>query len=98
MPPILVHTSEALFRKYSTTAKAINDTAHDTIHDTIHDNKFIAIENLSHRVLWLLNNEMSKDELMAALELKNRDNFQKTYIKPAVEVGLIELTLPAKKT
>jgi hypothetical protein len=28
---------------------------------------------------------------MAALELKNRDNFQKTYIKPAVEDGLIEM-------
>ena len=41
---------------------------------------------------------MSRNELMAAMELKNRDNFQKTYIKPAVEVGLIELTLPAKKT
>ena len=35
---------------------------------------------------------------MAALELKNRDNFQKTYIKPAVEDGLLELTLPDKKT
>jgi hypothetical protein len=42
----------------STTAKAIHDTAHDTIHDT----KFIAIENLSHRVVWLLNNEMSRNE------------------------------------
>ncbi len=41
---------------------------------------------------------MSRDELMAALELKNRDNFQKTYIKPAVEDDLIELTLPDKKT
>jgi predicted transcriptional regulator len=41
---------------------------------------------------------MSRDELMDALELKNRDNFQKTYIKPAVEDGLIELTLPDKKT
>ena len=50
----------------STTAKAIHDTAHDTIHDT----KFIAIENLSHRVVWLLDNEMSRNELMAALELK----------------------------
>ena len=98
MLPILVHTSEALFRKYSTTAKAIHDIIHDIIHDTIHDTKFIAIGNLSHRVVWLLNNEMSRDELMAALKLKNRDNFQKTYIKPAVEVGLIELTLPAKKT
>jgi len=96
--PILVHTSEALFRKYSTTAKAIHDTAHDTAHDTIHDNKFIAIENLSHRVVWMLNNEMSRNELMAAMELKNRDNFQKTYIKPAVEDDLIELTLPDKKT
>ena len=39
----------------SATAKAIldtaHDTAHDTIHDTIHDTKFIAIENLSHRVV-----------------------------------------------
>ena len=50
----------------SATAKAIHDTAHDTIHDT----KFIAIENLSHRVVWLLDNEMSRNELMAALELK----------------------------
>ena len=41
---------------------------------------------------------MSRNELMAALELKNRDNFQKTYIKPAVEDGLLELTLPDKKT
>ena len=46
----------------STTAKAL--------HDTIHDTKFIAIENLSHRVVWLLDNEMSRNELMAALELK----------------------------
>ena len=38
----------------STTTKAIHDTAHDT--------KFIAIENLSHRVVWLLNNEMSRNE------------------------------------
>jgi hypothetical protein len=68
------------------------------IHDTIHDTKFIAIENLFHRVVWLLNNEMSRDELMATLELKNRDNFQKTYTKPAVEDGLIELTFPDKKT
>ena len=68
------------------------------IHDSIHDTKFIAIENLSHRDVWILNNEMSRDELVAALELKNRDNFQKTYIKPAVEDGLVELTLPDKKT
>lgn len=68
------------------------------IHDSIHDTKFIAIENLSHRDVWILNNEMSRDELVAALELKNRDNFQKTYIKPAVEDGLVALTLPDKKT
>jgi ABC-type transport system involved in cytochrome c biogenesis ATPase subunit len=41
---------------------------------------------------------MIRDELMTALELKNRDKFQKTYIKTAVEDGLIALTLPDKKT
>ena len=40
--------------KPSATAKAILDTIHDT--------KFIAIENLSHRVVWLLDNEMSRNE------------------------------------
>ena len=38
----------------SATAKAI--------HVTIHDTKFIAIENLSHGVVWLLDNEMSRNE------------------------------------
>ena len=38
----------------STTSKAI--------HDTIHDTKIIAIENLSHRVVCLLNNGMSRNE------------------------------------
>ena len=33
-----------------------------------------------------------------ALELKNRDNFQKSYIKPALNADLIALTLPDKKT
>ena len=41
---------------------------------------------------------MSRDELMDALELKNRDNFQKSYIKPALNADLIALTLPDKKT
>ena len=63
------------------------------IHDSIHDTKFIAIENLSHRDVWILNNEMSRDELVAALKLKNRDNFQKTYIKPAVKDGLMRIDI-----
>ena len=33
-----------------------------TTEKTIHDTKFIAIENLSHRVVWLLNNEMSRNK------------------------------------
>ncbi len=76
----------------------IHDAIHDAIHDTMHDFDFMAIENRSHRVVWLLKCEMSRDELMAALKLKNRDNFQKTYLKPALKNNLIELTLPEKKT
>lgn len=33
-----------------------------TTEKAIHDTKFIAIENLSHRVVWLLNNEMSRNK------------------------------------
>ena len=75
-----------------------SQTAHDTIHDTIHDSSHFALANLTHRLVWKIQGEMSRDELMVTLELKNRDNFQKSYIKPAIEDGLIENTLPDKKT
>ena len=38
----------------------------------------------------------SRKELMDALQLRGRDNFEKLYHLPALEAGLIERTIPDK--
>ena len=45
-----------------------------------------------------LTGEMSRAELQAALSLTHRDYFTATYLRPALEAGLIEMTLPDKPT
>ena len=37
---------------------------------------------------------MSVNELLDALKLKNKDHFRKAYLKPALKVGFIEMTIP----
>lgn len=39
---------------------------------------------------------MNRDELQAALKLKDRKSFRERYLKPALEAGLIEMTIPGK--
>jgi ATP-dependent DNA helicase RecG len=65
-------------------------TMHDTIHDTIHDKIQVT------KLLKILRGEMSREEILSKLELKNRDNLRRVYLKPALESGFIELTLPGK--
>ncbi len=38
----------------------------------------------------------SRKELMLSLTLRGRDNFEKLYLSPALEAGLIEYTVPEK--
>ena len=45
-----------------------------------------------------LTEEMSRAELQAALSLTHRDYFTAAYLRPALEAGLIEMTLPDKPT
>ena len=45
-----------------------------------------------------LTREMSRAELQAALNLTHRDYFTAAYLRPALEAGLIEMTLPDKPT
>ena len=40
--------------------------------------------------------EMSRKEIQTKLKLKSRDNFEKLYLKPALENELIEVTIPDK--
>jgi hypothetical protein len=44
------------------------------------------------------NREMSISELMHELGLKHRPSFRERYLDPALEMGLIERTIPGKPT
>lgn len=40
--------------------------------------------------------EMKRTEIQTALGLRHEDNFRENYLTPALELGLIEMTLPTK--
>ena len=44
----------------------------------------------------VLKGEMSRNEIMAELKLKDREYFRKKYLNPAIENGLVEPTIPDK--
>ncbi|HEY5492943.1 MAG TPA: ATP-binding protein [Gemmatimonadaceae bacterium] len=48
------------------------------------------------RLLGVLHGTMSRGDLQEVLELKNAEHFRKTYLVPALEAGLIEMTIPDK--
>ena len=47
-------------------------------------------------MLLKLKTEKNKRELMVALKLTGRDNFERLYLRPALDQGLIEMTVPGK--
>jgi hypothetical protein len=62
----------------------------DTMQDTMQVN--MQVKNL----IYVLENEMDRQELQKRLSLSNRDNFRINYLKPALEQGFIEMTIPEK--
>ena len=49
------------------------------------------------RLMFALGNEtLSAKELLARLDLKHRPTFSNNYLRPALELGLIEMTVPDK--
>jgi hypothetical protein len=40
--------------------------------------------------------EMSREEIQQALGLKDRKSFRTSYLLPAMDAGLIEMTMPDK--
>ena len=48
------------------------------------------------RLLNLLDGEMTRQSLQQGLELKHEDHFRNAYLVPALQAGLIEMTLPDK--
>ncbi len=81
--------------KKTTTQDTMHDTPHDTTHDTPHDTPHDDTLQII-KLLKTLRGEMSREEILSKLELKDRENLRKAYLKPALESGFIELTLPGK--
>ena len=48
------------------------------------------------KLILVLKGEMTRSELQEKLSLKNAEHFRKSYLVPAIETGLIEMTLPDK--
>ncbi|MBP7090696.1 MAG: hypothetical protein KBA98_07645 [Syntrophorhabdaceae bacterium] len=49
-------------------------------------------------LIFIMMDEMTRDELQDKLQLKDRENFRKLYILEALEQDLIEMTIPDKPT
>ncbi len=64
------------------------DTEQDTEQDTRHVQQLVVA----------LTGKLSRAELQAALSLDHRPHFIAAYLRPALEAGLIEMTLPDKPT
>jgi len=45
-------------------------------------------------MLGTMSGEMSRVEIQAALGLKGRANFEERYLKPAIEMELVDMTRP----
>lgn len=62
------------------------DTAHDTAHVTAHVEKLVSI----------IDGEMNRETLQELISVNHREYFRKEYLKPSIEAGYIELTIPDK--
>lgn len=50
------------------------------------------------RLLAVVRGTMSREELMAGMGVSDRKHFMAAYLGPALELGLVEMTLPSKPT
>ena len=73
-----------------------HDTPQDTQQDTPQDTD--RVTDQVEQLLAVLTGEMSRASIQARLELKDRHHFIESYLNPALEAGLIEMTLPDKPT
>lgn len=95
---ILLSTSEGKSNRFilfmlDVINKAIKDIVNDTRKHYNHiNNQITALLSVMETY------PMTAQELMDKLNLKSRDGFRKNYLTPAIEAGLIGMTIPDKPT
>lgn len=78
---------------YSTkqvTEQVTTSTEHVTIHVTDHVTDHVSM------LIKVIENDISRNELLALLKIRHRQHFTIEYLQPALEKGLIEMTIPDK--
>jgi len=72
--------------------KGIDDvTAQDTAQDTAQVNELIK------KLILCFSGEMSRLELQTFLGIKHTNYFRESYLDPALEAGIIEMTIPERR-
>ena len=84
---ILQMIFDAIQSSSTTDQVTVHDTDQATVQDGDHVQRLISV--MEHR-------EYNLTELMSLLGLSHRPTFQQNYLNPAIEVGLIERTIPDK--
>ncbi|HMN06192.1 MAG TPA: putative DNA binding domain-containing protein [Flavobacteriales bacterium] len=79
------------------TLYAPHDTPHVTPHDTPHVTPHVTPQ-VERLLKAMKDRDLARQEIMDLLGIKDRKNFMDGYIKPALELGLLAMTLPDKLT
>ena len=66
-----------------------------SVHDTAHD--VGSVSKTIRTIVTCIEGEIDRDTLQSLIGIKHRTYFRSTYIKPALEEGYIEFTLPNEK-
>lgn len=84
-----IHDSgqDKILKLHNKTQDNTHDRIHDNTHDRIHDKNLI-------KLLEYCSEPRTRDEMQAFLKLTNRSYFSKKYLKPLLEEGNLEMTLP----
>lgn len=64
----------------------VHDADYDTAHVTAHVEKLISV----------IEGELNREALQELVQINHRQHFRKEYLKPSIEAGYIELTIPDK--
>lgn len=71
-------------------------TAQDAAQDTAHGAETLLVPPLVQQLLEVCQGQMSREELQRRLRLTHRQHFSSSYLTPALELGLLEMTIPEK--
>ena len=73
----------------------VHDGAHDNAHDSAHDNS--SVSKTIRILVSCIEGEVDRYTLQSLIGIEHRTYFRNTFIKPALEEGYIEFTLPNEK-